>query len=145
MGLARFVRDARSKRVRTAFVLQVGHSVAPSRMIRQGRQRKRGRWEGRTEIRQATELAGKRRRNEVYAGTRLCRRKFKINIPLELNVPPAGAATWWYAGRRVRSLSDGIIPPLFCRLAATNWAFDGDGRRSLFLVEVYLPHIVRRM
>ena len=145
MGIARFDEDARNKRVWTAFVLRGGCFVAPSGMIHGGRQRRRGRWKCRTEIRQATELAGKRRRNEVYAGTRLCRRKFKINTPLELNVPPAGTATWWYAGRQVRSLSDGIIPPLFCCLAATNWAFDGDGRRSLFLVEVYLPHIVRRM
>ena len=40
MGLARFDGYARSKRVWTAFVLQEGHSVSPSGMTRQVRQKK---------------------------------------------------------------------------------------------------------
>ena len=51
----------------------------------------------------------------------------KIIATLELNVSPVGAAAWEYAWRRGGSMSDGIVPPLFCRHAAANWASDGNG------------------
>ena len=51
----------------------------------------------------------------------------KISAPFELNVPPDSAAAWWYAWRRGRSRSDGIIPSLFYCPTAADQASDGNG------------------
>ena len=69
---------------------------------------------------------GETMRRDLYDGV------LKISTPLELNVPPAGSAVWWYAWRRGRSRSDGIVSSLFCRPAAADRASDGNGRQTYF-------------
>ena len=42
-------------------------------------------------------------------------------------------------------MSDGIVPSLFRRPAAANWASDGNGRGHLFSAEVNFLHVVHRL
>ena len=42
-------------------------------------------------------------------------------------------------------MSDGIVPPLFCRPAAADQASDGNSQQPLFSEEINLPHVVCRL